>query len=137
VIDHPNRKNKFWVNNRLTVHGTHGYAWAETDGGWGAFTRSSGGEPIGGQTEIWNKHQHTIQAPYLRELADWLDDASKVHSCNVQTAYHGYEILEGMCLSALNNTRIDLPLDVSHAEDIHERMGKELPSMGPVWESVR
>jgi predicted dehydrogenase len=122
-------KNKFWVNNRLTVHGTHGYAFAETDGRWGAFTRTSGGEEIGGQTEIWNTHQHSIQAPYLRELADWLDDDSKVHSCNVETAYHGYEILEGMLLSALDKTRIDLPLDTRSAADINDRMAKELPEV--------
>jgi predicted dehydrogenase len=126
---HVEGKNKFWVNNRLTVHGTHGYAWAETDGRWGAFTRRSGPDPIGGQTEIWNKHQHTIQGAYLRELADWLDDDGKVHSCNVRTAYHGYEILEGMCLSALNNTRVDLPLVAGHADDINERMRRELPDV--------
>ena len=26
-----------------------------------------------------------------------------------KSAYHGYEILEGMCLSALRNVRVDLP----------------------------
>ncbi|UQZ81153.1 Putative 4,5-dihydroxyphthalate dehydrogenase [Paenibacillus konkukensis] len=28
-------EDRFWTDNRLTVHGTHGYAWAETDGRWG------------------------------------------------------------------------------------------------------
>jgi hypothetical protein len=49
----------------------------------------------------------------------------------VQTAYHGYEILEGMCLSALNHARIDLPLDAGHADDINERMRRELSDVAP------
>lgn len=122
-------EDKFWVNNRLTVHGTHGYVWAETDGRWGALTRSSQGETIGGQDDIWLVQHHTIQGPYLRELAEWLDDETKVHSCNVETAYHGYEILEGMILGALDCKRIDLPLEGAEAGNLNERMRKELPDM--------
>ncbi len=55
---------------------------------------------------------------------------SKVHSCNIDTAYHGYEILEGMCLSALDNIRVDLPIrDLSYAP-VLERMKQELPPCG-------
>ena len=126
-------KAKFWLDNRLTVYGTHGYAWADTDGRWGAYTRSSGGEMIGGAGDPWvSQAKHRLQFLYLKELADWLDDDSKVHSCHVELAYRGYEILEAMCLSALDNTRIDLPLaNPGASADILERMRRELPEVAP------
>ncbi|TVY11208.1 Gfo/Idh/MocA family protein [Paenibacillus cremeus] len=41
--------DRFWTDNRLTVYGTHGYAWAETDRTVGrfhpAFVRASAGRP--------------------------------------------------------------------------------------------
>ena len=56
-----------------------------------------------------------------------MEDDSKVHSCNIDTAYHGYEILEGMCLSALNNVRVDLPIQDLDYEPVFDRMRKDLP----------
>ncbi|MEK6797036.1 MAG: Gfo/Idh/MocA family oxidoreductase [Spirochaetota bacterium] len=118
----------FWTNNRLTAYGTHGYAWSETNGRWGAFTKSSGGSVIGGEFDRWSDAQRRLQTPYLAELADWLDDGTKVHSCNIETAYHGYEIIEGMCFSALDNTRIDLPLGDLPNGDVIDRAAREVPS---------
>lgn len=122
-----------WLDNRLTVYGTHGYAWGDTDGRWGALTRSSEGEVLTGfgpgydkkrPGAGWQKQQSDfIQIPYLRDLADWLDDGEKVHPCNVELAYHGFEILNAACLSALENTRVDLPLTLpSMAANIFHRM---------------
>ncbi|MBE3069269.1 MAG: Gfo/Idh/MocA family oxidoreductase [Planctomycetes bacterium] len=123
----------FWVDDRLTVYGTHGYAWADTNNRWGAFTRSSGGEPIGGEGEEWLAQERThLQPLYLADLADWLDDETRVHPCHVGLAYHGYEILEGLCLSALEHTRIDLPLDARGRGDLNERMRHELPDVPPL-----
>lgn len=119
-------EEKFWVNNRLTVYGSHGYAWAETDGRWGGITRSSGGEPLGGQDDPWTRQSDVIQGPYLRDFADWLDDENKQHSCSVDIAYHGYEILEGVIVSALDKQRIDLPLREGEAANSNERMAREL-----------
>jgi hypothetical protein len=31
--------DSFWLDNRLTVYGSRGYVWADTDGHWGAFTK--------------------------------------------------------------------------------------------------
>ena len=125
--------DRYWVDNRLTVHGTHGYAWADTDGRWGALTRSSGGEVIEEAGDPWHRQEkERLQVLYLRDLADWLDDDDKVHPCNVELAYHGYEILEGMCLSALDNNRVELPLtNPAASSDILERMRKELPEIPP------
>ncbi|OGV71779.1 MAG: hypothetical protein A3K19_06760 [Lentisphaerae bacterium RIFOXYB12_FULL_65_16] len=135
-------KESFWCDNRLTVYGTHGYAWGDTEGRFGAFTRTSGGEilsefgpgydpskPCAGWA---TQERSTLQKLYLAELADWLDDDTRVHSCNVDTAYHGYEVLEGLCISALDNTRVDLPLDPAKCVDINDRMRRELPALPAV-----
>jgi predicted dehydrogenase len=127
--------DRFWLDNRLQPYGTHGYAWADTDGGWGALTRASHGEVIVGSGDPWSvQAKHRLQSLYLAGLADWLDgqagcsSSTKAHPCNIDAAYHGYEILEGMCLSALDNVRVDLPLSNTEAsDDVLERMRSELP----------
>lgn len=121
-------KENFWVDDRLTVYGSHGYTWADANGRWGAFTKSSSGEVIGEEGDTWGVQQSTVLQPlYLKDLADWLDDDSKIHPCNIDISYHGYEILEAVCISALDNIRVDLPLDTADREDIFERMRRELP----------
>jgi predicted dehydrogenase len=127
-------KEKFWMDNRLTVHGTHGYAWADTDGRWGACTRSSRGEVIGDAGDDWLKQERErLQPLYLRDFADWLDDDRRPHPCRVELAYHGYEILEAMCLSSLNHTRVDLPLaDPGASDDLLARLRRELPAVPPL-----
>ena len=125
-------KNHFWVDDRLTVHGTHGYAWADTDGRWSALTRSSGGQVLAETGEPWGVQERTrLQPLYLTDLADWLDDPARVHPCNVEISYHGYEILEGLCLSALDHTRVDLPLQTVGGEDLNDRLSRELPDVPP------
>lgn len=120
-------------DNRLTVFGTKGYAYAETDGFWGECSKATKGEFVSGKEPGWYNHQEKqIQTPYYTEYADWLDDDSKPHSCNIETAFHGYEILEAICLSALNNTRVDLPLTNFDYEPVFERMERELPECNTV-----
>ena len=119
---------KFWLDNRLTVYGAYGYVWGDTNGRWGAFTRRSGGEVIGGEGDGWGVQERTrLQPLFAADLADWLDDDARPHPCNVEISYHGYEILEGLCISALDHRRVDLPLDTSQCVDIFARMRKELP----------
>lgn len=119
------------IDNRITVYGTKGYVWAETDGWWGAFTSKTNGELITGKNPGWYHHQEkVIQTPYYEEYAAWLDDDAQVHSCNIGTAYHGYEILEGLCMSALEKTRVQLPIQNLDYEPLMERMEKELPDVG-------
>ncbi len=121
-------RDKLSVDNRLTVYGLHGYAWGDTDGRWGAFTRDSVGEVVGGQGDDWRVQARTrLQPLFAVDLADWLDDDARIHPCNIEISYHGYEILEAMCISALDNRRVDLPLDTSQCVDIFARMRKELP----------
>ena len=90
--------------------------------------QATNGRLIEGKDPGWRNHQQIpIQTPYYTEFAEWMEDDSKVHSCNIDTAYHGYEILEGMCLSALNNVRVDLPIQDLDYEPVFDRMRKDLP----------
>lgn len=129
-LDH----DRFWTDNRLTVYGTHGYAWADTDGRWSAYTRYSNGEMLSGEGPLWESQMYDIQTPYLRDLANWLDNDMDVHPCNIEISYHGYEILEGLTISALDHCRIDFPLDSRLYEDNIERMVKELPESNQISE---
>jgi predicted dehydrogenase len=107
----------FWVDNRLTIYCTKGYAWAETDGAWGACIN---GELKITQGDKWVEQEPGLQTPYFRDFTDWLDDDSNsiVHPCNVAMAYHGYEILESLCLSALDNKPVYFPVNPDETPDI-------------------
>ncbi len=116
---------RYGYDNRLTAYGTNGYLWFETDGKWGGVTKESKGELIGGTCPIWDEQEPFLQIPYYRDLARWIDDDTQVHPCNIEISYHGYEALEAMCLSALDHTRVDLPLKNLDYEPVLERMGRE------------
>ena len=58
--------------------------------------------------------------PYIQEMAEWLDDDSKVHQCNFDSAYKGYEIMMGLCQSVIKGGQIALPL---------ENYGKEIEDL--------
>jgi len=123
---HTSRMNvEFWVDNRMTVYGDTGYVWAQTNGEWGCFTPEN---PFmcKGSTEGWVEQEQKIQTPYLAQLADWLDDDTKIHPCNIDISYEGYEILEAAGLSALEHRRVDLPISDFTYVDVLERMEKEL-----------
>ena len=48
--------------------------------------------------------------PYIQEMADWLDDDTRVHSCNFQSAYQGFEIMMAFCRSVAQGGQVALPL---------------------------
>ncbi|MCL1794372.1 MAG: Gfo/Idh/MocA family oxidoreductase [Oscillospiraceae bacterium] len=116
-------KDKFWVDNRLTVYGRTGYAWAETDGAWGACIN---GQLQGEQGKSWGEQEPGLQTPYFADFVKWLDDDSKVHPCNISISYHGYEILEALCVSALDNKPVCLPVNPDEMPDVIKRMKAEL-----------
>ncbi len=114
-------KNEFWMNAGATVYGYHGYAQVIVGSGWRAVTRSS-------SDLIWGKGGFNVakdQSSYIRDLADWLDDPGKVHPCNGEVTYHGFELVMGICLSSLERGKVSIPL--GPVEPIIERLGKELP----------
>lgn len=122
-----------WIDSRLAVWGTEGYAWADTANRWGAMTKSSGGKVIGEVGRPWVEMEMTeLQPIYLRDLADWLDDDRKVHPCHMEVAYQGFEIMEAVCSSALDHVRVDLPLRTEGHEEAIERMRRMLPEVDPL-----
>jgi predicted dehydrogenase len=116
----------FWTNNRIMVYGTHGYAWAETNGRCGFFSPQTKGEAVVVQHPGWGVQALEIQTPFYTELADWLDNGNRKHSCNIETSLHGYEIMEGIYKSALEHSRVDLPISGGVKDAIAEML-KVLP----------
>ena len=121
----------FWEDDRLTVYGTTGYAWAECNGSWGAFTSETGGKVIGGKENGFRDElaHPDGQTAYTAELLRWLDGDTDYHACNIRQAYEGYAALEAMCISALEHRRVDLPMEPLPSGDINERMRRELPEV--------
>jgi hypothetical protein len=40
----------------------------------------------------------------------WLDDDARVHPCNFESAYAGFEITMALCRSVVNGGQVALPL---------------------------
>ena len=110
----------FWFNSKIAVYGELGYAEVREGLGWRAVIA---GEGVLEGPGCWDPGLD--QPPYMRDLADWLDDDSKVHPCNNEDSYVGFEIAMGIAESALTHKRIDLPFEPEG--DIIERMRRLLP----------
>jgi len=94
----------WWRKCRIGAQGTDGFAEVLTGGGWRAVTKtgvSSGGGCMNYDLDM---------PPYVQEMADWLDDDGKVHSCSFQSAYAGFEIMMALCRSAVQGGQVALPL---------------------------
>ena len=118
----------FWYDNRMTIYGTHGYVWCDTNGRWGTFNKTTAQDAITGEGDNWETQSRLrLQGLFAKDLADCLDGVLSSHPCNLELAYLGYEIMEALCLSAMDRVRIDLPLDPQQECDILERMRTELP----------
>jgi predicted dehydrogenase len=94
----------WWRKCRIGAHGNDGYAEVLTGGGWRAVTRD--GACSGGGCMNYDLDM----PPYIQEMADWLDDDSRTHSCNFRSAYQGFEIMMAMCRSAAEGGQVALPL---------------------------
>ena len=95
----------WWRKCRIGAQGTDGFAEVLTGGGWRAVTRegaSSGGGSMNYDLDM---------PPYIQQMADWLDDDDRVHPCNFESAYKGFEIMMAFCRSVAERGQIALPLD--------------------------
>jgi len=111
----------WWRKCRIGAQGTEGFAEVLTGGGWRAITKNSGGV-ISGPGSMDYSHD---MPPYIQEIADWLDDPNKVHPCNGESAYKGFEIMMAICRSAVQRGKIKLPLGPGDPE--LEALEKALP----------
>jgi len=96
---------KWWGKNRIGAQGTEGFAEVLTNGGWRAVTKAGGFQSGPGAMNY-----DLDMPPYIQEIADWLDDEKKVHSCNFDSAYKGFEIMMGLCRSVIEGGQVALPL---------------------------
>jgi hypothetical protein len=54
--------------------------------------------------------------PYIQDIAEWMDDPIKVHPCNGESAYKGFEIMMAICRSAVQCGKISIPLGPGEPE---------------------
>jgi predicted dehydrogenase len=100
----------WWRKCRIGAQGPDGFAEVLTGGGWRAVTRqgaSSGGGSMNYDLDM---------PPYIQEMADWLDDEKRIHPCNFESAYKGFEIMMAFCRSVAERGQIKLPLTSSADE---------------------
>ncbi len=119
--NYPGDNNPFWLDAGATVIGEEGWAQVIVGNGWRAVTRDGTGlRTGGGRFDV--AHDQPL---YVRDIADWLDDESRVHPCNGEVSVHGFEAVMGIVLSALDRREVHLPLE--EEPDLIERMRRELP----------
>lgn len=94
----------WWRKCRIGALGTEGYAEVHTGGGWRAVTRQGVQSGPGGMD-----YEHDM-APYVDQMADWLDDHAKPHPARFARAYQGLEIMSALYRSAIEGGQIALPL---------------------------
>jgi len=107
---------KWWGRNRIRVMGEGGFAEVVTNGGWRAVTKDGAASGEGAM-------DYDRDMPgYVADMADWLD-GTRVHPCNFESAYAGFEIMMGLCRSAVEGGQVALPL-AEGADEINALRGK-------------
>jgi len=94
----------WWRKCRIGAHGTDGFAEVLTGGGWRAITKT------GASCGAGCMNYDLDMRPYVQDIAGWLDDDRKVHPCNFDSAYAGFEITMALCRSAVDGGQVALPL---------------------------
>ena len=94
----------WWRKCRIGAQGSEGFAEVMTGGGWRAVTKN------GMQTGEGGMNYDLDMPPYIQEMADWLDDASKVHPCCFSNAWKGFEVMMAMMRSVTEGGQVALPL---------------------------
>ena len=94
----------WWRKCRIGARGTEGYAEVHTGSGWRAVTKNGVESGPGGMD-----YDHDM-APYVQQMADWLDDERKAHPLRFERAYHGLEIVSALYRSVIDGGQIALPL---------------------------
>ena len=98
-----------WHKGRFCVQGTEGFAECLLGAGWRAVTRDG---ILSGPGKFDYDHD---QGLYIDDIAHWLD-GTKVHPCNGEGAYKGFEIAMGLLRSAIHRKIIKFPLAQEESE---------------------
>lgn len=99
----------WWRKCRIGAQGSDGFAEVLTGGGWRSVTTTGCSSGPGCM------NYDLDMPPYVQEMADWLDDERKVHSCNFASAYAGFEVMMALCRAAVEGGQVRIPLN--EAED--------------------
>jgi predicted dehydrogenase len=94
----------WWRKCRIGAQGTDGFAEVLTGSGWRAVTKT------GAHSGSGCMNYDLDMPPYVQDIANWLDDDRKVHPCNLESAYAGFEIMMALCRSAAEGGQVALPL---------------------------
>ncbi len=108
----------WWRKCRIGAQGTEGFAEVMTGGGWRAVTKAGASSGAGCM------NYDLDMPPYIQDIAAWLDDDRKVHPCNFESAYAGFEIMMALCRSAVDGGQVPLPL--TSAMDEIEKLSAHL-----------
>jgi len=104
-VDSSKEHKLWWRKARMGAQGSEGFAEVITNGGWRAVTKNGGY-----QSGTGNMDYLEDMPPYVQEMADWLDDDQKVHSCAFANAYKGFEVMAALYRSAAEGGQVALPL---------------------------
>ena len=107
--------DSMWHKCRIGAQGTEGFAEVLTGkegkgGGWRAVTKDGVSSGEGAMD-----YDHDMP-PYVQEIADWLDDETKVHPCNGERALKGFEVMMGAMRSVVQRGKVELPLGPGEPE---------------------
>jgi len=102
----------WWRKNRIGAQGTEGFAEVLTGGGWRAVTRGQKGVIAGEGCMNYDLEM----PPYVQDIAQWLDDDTRIHPCNGESAYKGFEISMAMLRSVIQRGQVKLPLGQGEPE---------------------
>jgi predicted dehydrogenase len=94
----------WWRKCRIGAQGPDGFAEVLTGGGWRAVTKQGACSGPG------SMNYDLDMPPYIQQIAEWLDDDKRIHECNFDNAYQGFEIMMAFCRSAAGGGQIALPL---------------------------
>jgi len=94
----------WWRKCRIGAQGTDGFAEVLTGGGWRAVTKAGASSGPGCM------NYDLDMPPYVEDIAGWLDDDRRVHPCNFNSAYEGFEIMMALCRSAVDGGQVSVPI---------------------------
>ena len=100
----------WWRKCRVGAQGSEGFAEVLTGGGWRAVTKA------GLKSGPGNMDYDHDMPPYIQDMATWLDDPARVHPCNGELAFKGFEVMMAACRSVVQRGKVALPLGPGEPE---------------------
>ena len=100
----------WWRKCRIGAQGSQGFAEVLTGGGWRAVTKD------GVMSGPGNMDYDHDMPPYIQDIASWLDDPARVHPCNGETAFKGFQVMMAACRSVVQRGKVSLPLGPGEPE---------------------